>query len=201
MIRRLDPMDRVRELGDASVPFRHDVHAMVFSDDAVGQETHLHHQLADRRLNLVNMRREFFRARPPTGATSSPAWTPPSSNGSMNPKPSNGGKASRHAASQFYRRETVVAAPGLRLLASGSLAVVLLVVCMVRRGSLAAGSRQGLGSAPRTIPRLDRPTRARRFRRTLTQSADLARAVRRRHTGRADDCPQFRLTKMVAPPE
>ena len=64
MTRRLDPMDRIRELGDASVPFRYDVHAMVFSDDAVGLETHLHHQLADRRLNLVNMRREFFRARP-----------------------------------------------------------------------------------------------------------------------------------------
>ena len=64
MTRRLDPMDRVRELGDASVPFRYDVHAMVFSDDAVGLETHLHHQFADRRLNLVNMRREFFRARP-----------------------------------------------------------------------------------------------------------------------------------------
>jgi len=64
MTRRLDPMDRVRELGDASVPFRYDVHAMVFSDDAVGLETHLHHQLADRRLNLVNARREFFRAKP-----------------------------------------------------------------------------------------------------------------------------------------
>jgi hypothetical protein len=64
MTRRLYPMDRIRELGDASVPFRYDVHAMVFSDDAVGLETHLHHQLASRRLNLVNMRREFFRARP-----------------------------------------------------------------------------------------------------------------------------------------
>ena len=64
MTRRLDPLNRVRELGDASVPFRYDVHAMVFSDDAVGLETHLHHQLADRRVNLVNMRREFFRARP-----------------------------------------------------------------------------------------------------------------------------------------
>jgi hypothetical protein len=41
MTRRLDPMDRIRELGDASVPFRYDVHAMVFSDDAVGLETHL----------------------------------------------------------------------------------------------------------------------------------------------------------------
>jgi hypothetical protein len=64
MTRRLDPLDRVRELGDASVPFRYDVHAMVFSDDAVGLETHLHHQFADRRVNLVNMRREFFRAHP-----------------------------------------------------------------------------------------------------------------------------------------
>jgi seryl-tRNA synthetase len=64
MTRRLDPLDRVRELGDASVPFRYDVHAMVFSDDAVGLETHLHHQLADRRVNLVNTRREFFRAHP-----------------------------------------------------------------------------------------------------------------------------------------
>jgi hypothetical protein len=64
MTRRLDPLDRVRELGDASVPFRYDVHAMVFSDDAVGLENHLHHQLAARRVNLVNMRREFFRTRP-----------------------------------------------------------------------------------------------------------------------------------------
>jgi hypothetical protein len=64
MTRRLDPLDRVRELGDASVPFRYDVHAMVFSDDAVGLETHLHRQLADRRVNLINMRREFFRAHP-----------------------------------------------------------------------------------------------------------------------------------------
>jgi hypothetical protein len=64
MTRRLEPLDRVRELGDASVPFRYDVHAMVFSDDAVGLETYLHHQFADRRVNLVNMRREFFRAHP-----------------------------------------------------------------------------------------------------------------------------------------
>jgi hypothetical protein len=73
---------------------------MVLSDDAVGLEIHLPHQLADRRLNLVNMRREFFRARPPTSATSSPAWTPPSSDGSTNPKPWNGGKASKPAASK-----------------------------------------------------------------------------------------------------
>jgi hypothetical protein len=62
MTRRLEPHDRVRELGDASVPFHYDVHAMVFSDDAVSLETSLHHQLADRRVNLVNLRREFFRA-------------------------------------------------------------------------------------------------------------------------------------------
>jgi hypothetical protein len=64
MTRRLDPMDRVRELGDASVPFRYDVHAMVFSNDAVSLETRLHHSFADRRVNLVNTRREFFRVSP-----------------------------------------------------------------------------------------------------------------------------------------
>jgi seryl-tRNA synthetase len=64
MTRRLDPMDRVRELGDASVPFRYDVHAMVFSNDAVSLETRLHHAFADRRVNLVNTRREFFRVSP-----------------------------------------------------------------------------------------------------------------------------------------
>ena len=64
MTRRLDPMDQVRELGDASVPFHYDVHAMVFNEDAMGLKTRLHHQLADRRINLVNMRQEFFRARP-----------------------------------------------------------------------------------------------------------------------------------------
>jgi hypothetical protein len=64
MTRRLDPMDRVRELGDASVPFRYDLHALIFSDDAVGLETKLHHELRDRRVNWVNLRREFFRAHP-----------------------------------------------------------------------------------------------------------------------------------------
>ena len=64
MTRRLDPMDRVRELGDASVPFRFDVHAIHFSEDAVGIETSLHQQLADRRVNMVNLRREFFHATP-----------------------------------------------------------------------------------------------------------------------------------------
>ncbi len=57
-------MDRVRELGDASVPFRFDVHALVFSDDAVGLENRLHADLTERRVNRVNLHREFFRARP-----------------------------------------------------------------------------------------------------------------------------------------
>jgi hypothetical protein len=60
MTRRLDPMDRVRELGDASVPFRFDVHALFFSEDAVGVETALHHLFAKRRVNFVNAHREFF---------------------------------------------------------------------------------------------------------------------------------------------
>jgi Domain of unknown function (DUF4041)/Meiotically up-regulated gene 113 len=64
LTRRLEPMDRVRELGDASVPFRFDVHAMLFSQDAVGIEASLHDRLADRRLNRINTRREFFRAEP-----------------------------------------------------------------------------------------------------------------------------------------
>ncbi|WP_436888334.1 DUF4041 domain-containing protein [Nocardiopsis dassonvillei] len=64
MTRRLEPMDRVRELGDASVPFRFDVHALIFSQDAVGLESRLHKQLEDRRVNRVNPRREFFHATP-----------------------------------------------------------------------------------------------------------------------------------------
>lgn len=64
MTRRLEPMDRVRELGDASVPFRFDVHALFFSDDAVSIETMLHHAFAEQRINKVNLRREFFRISP-----------------------------------------------------------------------------------------------------------------------------------------
>ena len=64
LTRRLDPMDRVRELGDASVPFRFDVHAIIFSDDAVTLESDLHNRLADLRVNQVNPRREFFYASP-----------------------------------------------------------------------------------------------------------------------------------------
>ncbi|MHB8894612.1 MAG: DUF4041 domain-containing protein [Candidatus Geothermincolia bacterium] len=64
LTRRLDPMDRVRELGDASVPFNFDVHAMIFSDDAVSLENNLHQYFAERRLNLVNLRREYFYTTP-----------------------------------------------------------------------------------------------------------------------------------------
>jgi hypothetical protein len=64
MTRRLEPMDRIRELGDASVPFRYDVHAMFFSDDAVTLENELHKTFANRRVNFVNERREFFFATP-----------------------------------------------------------------------------------------------------------------------------------------
>ena len=64
MTRRLDPMDRVRELSDASVPFNFDVHAMFFSEDAYGIEAEMHRRLADKRVNQVNLRREFFYATP-----------------------------------------------------------------------------------------------------------------------------------------
>ena len=59
--RRLDPQERVDELGDASVPFYFDVHAMVFSDDAPSLEDALHKAFDSRRLNRINLRREFFR--------------------------------------------------------------------------------------------------------------------------------------------
>jgi uncharacterized membrane-anchored protein YhcB (DUF1043 family) len=62
MTRRLDPLDRIRELSDASVPFNFDVHALFFSKDAVGIETSMHQRFAARRVNMVNNRREFFRA-------------------------------------------------------------------------------------------------------------------------------------------
>ena len=61
MTRRLDPMERVRELGDASVPFNFDVHAMIFCDDAPKLEAALHHEFEDRKVNIVNQRREFFK--------------------------------------------------------------------------------------------------------------------------------------------
>ncbi len=59
--RRLDPDDRVRELGGASVPFRFDTHAMIYSEDAPALEAALHTQFTDRRVNASNLRKEFFR--------------------------------------------------------------------------------------------------------------------------------------------
>ena len=64
LTRRLEPMDRVRELGDASVPFPFDVHALFFSEDAVTLENELHKAFGERRVNVVNERREFFFATP-----------------------------------------------------------------------------------------------------------------------------------------
>jgi hypothetical protein len=61
MTRRMEPMDRVHELGDASVPFPFDVHVMMYSDDAPKLEHALHELLRDRQMNLINNRREFFR--------------------------------------------------------------------------------------------------------------------------------------------
>lgn len=61
MTRRLDPNDRIRELGSASVPFQFDVHSFIFSDDAVSLENKLHTLLDNRRVNKVNLRKEFFR--------------------------------------------------------------------------------------------------------------------------------------------
>ncbi len=60
MTRRLDPMDRVDELGDASVPFNFDVHAMIFADDAPALEAALHRAFENKKLNMINTRREFF---------------------------------------------------------------------------------------------------------------------------------------------
>ena len=60
MTRRLDPMDRVDELGDASVPFNFDVHAMIFSDNAPALEAALHRAFENRKVNMINTRREFF---------------------------------------------------------------------------------------------------------------------------------------------
>lgn len=61
MTRRLDPMDRVKELGDASVPFGFDVHAMIFSKDAPSLENALHKSFNSNSVNKVNPRKEFFK--------------------------------------------------------------------------------------------------------------------------------------------
>lgn len=61
MTRRLEPMDRIEELSSASVPFRFDVHAMIFSDNAFGLEAALHKHFADKKVNKVSERKEFYR--------------------------------------------------------------------------------------------------------------------------------------------
>jgi hypothetical protein len=60
MTRRLDPLERVRELGDASVPFDFDVHAVIYTEDAPAFEGRLHEWFAERRVNKINERKEFF---------------------------------------------------------------------------------------------------------------------------------------------
>ncbi len=61
MTRRLEPTDRVYELGNASVPFNFDVHCMIFSEDAPALENELHKIFYDKRVNKINDRREFFK--------------------------------------------------------------------------------------------------------------------------------------------
>ncbi|NDW52922.1 DUF4041 domain-containing protein [Aliiroseovarius sp. PrR006] len=61
LTRRLDPNDRVKELGDASVPFGFDTHAMIYSGTAPELEKALHNEFSDRRINMSNMRKEFFK--------------------------------------------------------------------------------------------------------------------------------------------
>lgn len=61
LTRRLEPDDRVKELGDASVPFGFDTHAMIYSDEAPALESALHREFSDRRVNASNLRKEFFR--------------------------------------------------------------------------------------------------------------------------------------------
>ncbi len=62
MTRRLDPLDRVKELSDASVPFHFDVHAIIYSENAPQLEYELHQKFSDRRLNRINNKKEFFKA-------------------------------------------------------------------------------------------------------------------------------------------
>ncbi|MEP2744193.1 MAG: GIY-YIG nuclease family protein [Bauldia litoralis] len=62
LTRRLDPLDRIRELGDASVPFRFDVHAIIYSEDAPALESALHGVFEAVRINTQNLRKEFFQA-------------------------------------------------------------------------------------------------------------------------------------------
>ena len=64
LTRRIDPEERIQELSDASVPFKFDIHAIIFSTDAVSLEKQLHQELAQFRLNKVNARKEFFNTSP-----------------------------------------------------------------------------------------------------------------------------------------
>lgn len=95
MARRLDPMDRVRELGDASAPFNVDVHALFFSDDAVGVETELRHRFAATRVNRINARRSS--STPPPQRSETPSKTSPeaSSSSPRNQKRSSIGSVSK----------------------------------------------------------------------------------------------------------
>ena len=61
MTRRLEPIDRIRELGDASVPFQFDIHAMIFSEDAPSLENELHKAFTNKKVNMLNYRKEFFK--------------------------------------------------------------------------------------------------------------------------------------------
>ncbi len=61
MTRRIEPMERINELGNASVPFPFDVHGLIFADDAVGLEHYLHTTFSNKRVNKVNLRKEFFK--------------------------------------------------------------------------------------------------------------------------------------------
>jgi hypothetical protein len=61
MTRRLDPLDRVKELGDASVPFQFDVHAIIYSENAPQLENEFHQKFKERRLNRINHKKEFFK--------------------------------------------------------------------------------------------------------------------------------------------
>ena len=60
MTRRLDPQERIDELGDASVPFKFDTHAMIFTEDAPKLEAALHSAFESKKVNKINTRREFF---------------------------------------------------------------------------------------------------------------------------------------------
>lgn len=61
MTRRLDPLDRVRELGDASVPFQFDIHAMIYSEEAPSLENELHRAFSNKKVNMLNQKKEFFK--------------------------------------------------------------------------------------------------------------------------------------------